>query len=64
MHGGLSEKRNSELPPREKRTLRAALDGSPARPDGKCVRSSGDDHDFTDDQTPAAAHNDGAVCAR
>ena len=38
MHGGLPDKRNSELPAGEKRTLRAATDGSPSRPDSKCVR--------------------------
>lgn len=45
MHGGLPDKRNSELPTGEKRTLRAAIDGSPARPDAKSVRGNQDnDH--------------------
>ena len=41
----LSEKPISQLPVGEKRPLRVAIDGSPARPDAKSVRGNQDnDH--------------------
>ena len=43
MHGGLAEKPHSELPAGEKRTLRSAIDGSPSRPDAKCIRGIEDE---------------------
>ena len=47
----------SELPARDKRTLRDAVDGSPARPDGKVGRR---DDGCDDAEVRSAAEESGA----
>ena len=53
-----------EVPPREKRTLRAAVEGSPNRPEPKCLRGDNDGDDSDARETTADPQADVSVFAR